>query len=162
MKSDLEKGIANFIRAAVLQRDGEATIAIHHGSVSPDVVDETVPAIIVMVSEYSDVAGKLSTSVAEIVVSSPMAAGKETAHDAWTRFIIALFPPPVPPYLGLNAGHLSYWVLDATGDVSCNGYQRMDYDATSSNGRWVSSLKIAVGLQQDNPSPLEAEGDIVY
>lgn len=162
MKTDLEKGIANFIRAAVLQRDGEATIAIHHGSVSPDVVDETVPAIIVMVMEHRDVAGLLSEAVAEIVVSSPMAAGKQTAHDEWTRFVIALFPPAVPPYLGLNAGHLSYYVLEATGDVSCNGYHRMDYDATSSNGRWVSSLKVALGLQQDNPNPLEAEGDITY
>ncbi len=163
MKTEIESALASFISAALTQRDGSVTSPVHSGSVSPDSVDATREAVICLVEDQPNVVGTLGTATCSIVVSSPAAAGNETAHNALAKFIRKLFPAAKAPNLPPNTGHISDHLQTASGgDLSCTGYALLGTDGSPADGRWQSNLRITLGVVLDCDEPLTGSGDIVY
>ena len=163
MKNEIESGVKAFIEEA-LRVDGslapgdDLPIAVLAGS-GEQTIEETDPAIIVLVEDYPVVTYNLGRAELIVIVSSPRAKGKKTGHETWIDFIRRIFPPAIPPALPVNAAHLSEYLEAASDDlISGRGYHVESHEPADEDTRWNHHTRIALGIMVDASTPLESVG----
>lgn len=168
MKLDLETGLANFLTTAFAAAPEDAayfsTLDIVPGSGESTLENgEHHPVVIVLIEDQPNTVGTLYLAQANILTSTPAINGRAADHQRVCALIESILPPPVAPYQGPNTGLISVAIAAATSDLyTCNGYSVQNAQATTEADRWKANYRITLGLQRNNPSPLEAEEEITF
>jgi len=111
---------------------------------------ETRPGIMVLIADAPNVAGNLSQAEINIVVTTPCISGLAEEHAAWTGFIESIFPPPIPPDVGLYSDAITTAIeTETAGDYTANNYHvQAQEGSVGGDGRWVANYRIRLGLMR--------------